>query len=60
MKKQVRKRVKRGTPRTAHRTDDKAFTSYDTRRPETATPQDVREASESVAEEVRSQRAQPS
>jgi hypothetical protein len=43
---------KRKTPPTkGHEANDKKFTSYDTRKSETATPQKVREKRESTAEQ---------
>lgn len=37
--------------------DDRKFTSYNTRRPETSTPQKVREGNESAAEQARLKKA---
>jgi len=48
---------KRVTPSTKGSNDDKRFTSYDTRRKETSTPQKIREGNESAAEQARSKKA---
>jgi hypothetical protein len=47
----------RKTPSTTGSNDDRKFTSYDTRRPETSTPQKVRESNESTAEQARLKKA---
>ncbi|AYB29605.1 hypothetical protein [Chryseolinea soli] len=47
----------RVTPSTRGSNDDRKFTSYDTRRQETSTPQNVREGNESAAEQARLKKA---
>jgi hypothetical protein len=48
---------RRVTPSTKGNNDDRTFTSYDTRRKETSTPQKVREGNESTAEQARLKKA---
>ena len=48
---------RRETPRTVNRNDDKAFTSYDTAKDQTSTPQKVREGEETPAKHAREKRA---
>jgi len=50
---------KKVTPKTsgANRKDDKKFTSYDTTKAETSTPQKVRETNESTGEHLREKKA---
>jgi len=48
---------RRVTPSTKGSNDDRKFTSYDTRREETSTPQKVREGNESTAEQARLKKA---
>jgi hypothetical protein len=47
----------RVTPSTKDSNDDRKFTSYDTHRKETSTPQKVREGNESAAEQARLKKA---
>lgn len=58
MKKENPNDHKRVTPHTkGDKSNDRKFTSYDTSRQETATPQKVRETKESAAEHARSKSA---
>jgi hypothetical protein len=47
----------RKTPSTKNSSDDEKFTSYDTDRKETSTPQKVREGNESAAQQGRLKKA---
>jgi hypothetical protein len=56
-KKKIPNNHKRVTPSSANKKDDKNYTSHDTRRSETSTPQKVREEVEPAGEHRRMKRA---